>query len=103
MVVDNYGYPGSTWLDMDPESSAYYEGKLPGTVGISGYSEEYRTHQLLISPLLNLSLEGQTGFREVPIDTVVSHMRRVQMRPNTEDDEALKNLFGLSQYVRPIS
>lgn len=97
MVVDNYGYPGSTWLDMDPESSAYYEGKLPGTVGISGYSEEYRTHQLIIQPLLNLSLEGSTAFREVNMDTVVSHIRRVQLRPNTEDDESLKQLFGLSQ------
>ena len=97
MVVDNYGYPGSTWLDMDPESSAYYEGKIPGTVGISGYSEEYRTHQLTIQPLLNLSLEGSTAFREIDIDTVVSHIRRVQLRPNTEDDESLCQIFGLSQ------
>ena len=97
MVVDNYGYPGSTWLDMDVESSAYYEGKLPGTVGISGYSEEYRVHQLIVQPMLNLSLEGSTPLREVSIDNVVAHMRRVQLRPNVEDDESLKNLLGLSQ------
>ena len=97
MVVDNYGYPGSTWLDMDPESSAYYEGKLPGTVGISGYSEEYRMHQLVIQPLLNLSLEGSAPLRDVAIDSVVAHMRRVQLRPNTEDDDGLMTLLGLSQ------
>jgi hypothetical protein len=39
MNVDAISYPGNTWLDMDSESSAYYEGKLVGTVSVSGYSE----------------------------------------------------------------
>ena len=101
MVVDAYSYPGSTWLDMDPESSVYYEGNLPGTLTISGYSEEYRAHQLTKSPLLNLTLEGSTTFPEVNIDNIVTHLRRLQLYPHNEDDEALRQLLGLSQKVLP--
>lgn len=41
---------------MDCENSGYYAGKIPGTVSISGYSEEYREDQLFKSPILNLAL-----------------------------------------------
>jgi len=99
MAVDSISYPGSTFLDMDCESSGYYEGKLPGTVTISGYSEEYRAHQLLRAPLLQLALEGTACLTVVPLDKIVSRIQRLRRQPTLEDDEGLKSLLGISQYV----
>lgn len=97
MVVEYTDLPKSTFPDMDCESSPYYEGKNPGTVSINGYSEEYREHQLVIAPILSLALEGPSCFEAVPLDTVVNHIRRVQLQPTLEDDESLKVVLGLSQ------
>src|SRR5947207_13222632 len=99
MAVDTFSYPGNTFLDMDCESSGYYEGKLPGTVSISGYSEEYREHQLLIYPLLNLALEGTTILPLMPLDKIVDRIRLLQLQPTLEDNEALREILGMSQYV----
>jgi hypothetical protein len=99
MAVDAISYPGSTFLDMDCESTGHYEGKLPGTVSISGYSEEYREHQLLLSPRLNLSLESTTSLQVAPLDKIVQRIQILQRMPTSEDNEALRNLLGLSQYV----
>ena len=99
MAVSSFNYPGSTFLDMDCETSGYYEGKHPGTVSISGYSEEYREQQLLRAPLLNISLEGTTALPVVQLDNIVNRIRKVQLQPTLEDDEGLKVLLGLSQYV----
>ncbi|KAL9036918.1 MAG: hypothetical protein Q9214_005926, partial [Letrouitia sp. 1 TL-2023] len=89
-------YPGSTLVNMDPETSIYYEGKLPGTISISGFSEEYREHQLSVSPLLQLNLEGPSIFATVSIDKIVQRLRMVQKQPEVEDDEGLKQFLGLS-------
>jgi hypothetical protein len=84
---------------MDAETSAYYEGKLPGTVTISGYSEEYREHQLLIAPMLQLSLESTTALPVISLDTIVQRIQTLKISPTSEDNEGLRGLLGLSQYV----
>lgn len=99
MAVDSINYPGSTFLDMDCESSGLYEGKDPGTVSISGYSEEYREHQLLKNPLLNLAYQGSSLFPEVALDKIVARIQKIQLYPNVEDDEGFKQFCGFSQYV----
>jgi|ERR1700722_10071731 len=99
MAVDMLSYPGNTMLDMDCESSGYYEGKLPGTVSISGCSEEYREHQLLRSPLLNIALEGTTVLPAMALDKIVDRMRLLQRLSTLEDNQALSDILGLSQYV----
>jgi hypothetical protein len=96
MAVDAISYPGNTFLDMDCESSAYYEGKLPGTIGISGYSEEYREHQLLIAPLVNIAFEGQETLPTFPLDRIVKRIRTLLVAPNQEDNETLREMMGIS-------
>src|SRR4051812_5822014 len=100
MAVDMLNYPGNTFLDMDCESAAYYEGRIPGTVTVSGYSEEYREHQLLALPLLNLALEGATVLPVLPLDNIVERIRLLQRQPTLEDNNALIETLGLSQYVK---
>jgi hypothetical protein len=100
MAVDMLNYPGSTFLDMDCESAGYYEGRLPGTVTVSGYSEEYREHQLLVAPLLNLALEGTSVLPVLPLDKIVERIRLLQRQPTLEDNNALREVLGLSQYVK---
>ena len=99
MAVDAINYPGQTFRDIDCESSGYYEGGLPGTVSISGYSEEYREYQLSLSPLINIALEGQTVPPVMTLETIVNRIRLLQRQPTLEDNEALRNILGLSQYV----
>jgi len=84
---------------MDRESSGYYDGKLPGTVSITGYSGEYRAHQLQRSPLLNLILEGTSTLPTMALDNIVDRIRLLQLRPTLEDNDALRDILGLSQYV----
>lgn len=96
-TVDSVSYPGSTFLDMDCESSAYYEGRLPGTIGISGYSEEYREHQSLLSPIANLTLEWHTKLPRIGLDRIVERIRALLSAPNDEDDESLKEMLGITQ------
>jgi len=99
MAIDTLGYPGNTFLDMDCESSMHYEGKVPGTTSISGYSEEYREYQLLKSPLLNLSLEGTDTLPTMALDKIVDRIRSRQRQPTAEDNVVLRECLGLSQYV----
>jgi hypothetical protein len=99
MAVNALNYPGNTFLDMDSESSGYYDGKLPGTISISGYSEEYRNRQLLRSPLLNLTLEGTSILPTMALDKIVDRIRLLQRQPTLENNEFLKEILGLSQYV----
>jgi DNA primase len=100
MAVDAISFPGNTFLDMDCESSSRYEGKIPGTTSISGYSEEYREHQLLRAPLLNLALESTETPTTMPLDKIVERIRAQQQRVATlEDNVALRDILGLSQYV----
>lgn len=99
MAVDGLNYPGNTFLDMDCESSGYYEGKLPGTVSITGYSEEYRAQQLLRNPMLNLILEGTTTIPPMTLDKVVDRIRLLQRQPTLEDNETLREILGMSQYA----
>ena len=99
MALDLISFPGTTFLDTDCESSGYYDGKLPGTVSISGYSREYRAHQLFKSPLLNIVLEGKTVLPSMALDKVVDRIRSLQGRPTLEDNDGLRDILGLSQYV----
>jgi hypothetical protein len=99
MAVDALNFPGHTFLDIDCDSSGYYEGKVPGTVSISGYSGEYREHQLLATPLLNLILESTTTLPTMPLDKIVERIRLLRRQPTLEDNVGLREILGLSQYV----
>jgi hypothetical protein len=97
MTITTLNYPGSTFLDMDCETSGYYDGKIPGTVSIMGYSEEYRAHQLSSSPLLNLILEGTSTLPTMALDKIVDRIRLLKLQPTLEDNETLRDILGLSQ------
>src|SRR5277367_5369137 len=99
MAVDRINYPGNTFLDIDCESSGYYEGKLPGTVGISGYSKEYLEQQLLLFPLLNLSHESTIVLQALPLDKIIERIQTLQRTPTSQDNEALRSIFSQSQCV----
>ena len=97
--TDTFVYPGTNFLDQDPETSKYYEGKLPGTTTISGYSEEYRLHQLYLLPSLNLQFESATqGLPVVNLSDIVAHLQyQSTSLTRVEDNERLKPFLGLSQ------
>lgn len=97
MRVNTIDYPGNTFIDQDPETSSSYDGAFPGTVTVAGYSEEYRAHQLRIRPMFSLQLQSSVGLPKVSLDKIVARLRRVQLSPQTEDDEGLKEFLGLSQ------
>jgi hypothetical protein len=99
MAINLQSFPGCTFLDMDCESSGSYEGKVPGTVSIHGYSEEYREHQLLRAPMLNLALEGANTLPAMALDKIVERIRLLQGQPTLENNEALREILGISQYV----
>lgn len=84
---------------MDAETSGYYEGKIPGTVSISGYSEEYRQHQLIIYPMLLFHEESTTVLPIIPLERIVQRIQTLELLPTSENSEALRDMLGLSQYV----
>jgi hypothetical protein len=98
MHVDINKYPGNTFLDMDPESGSFYDGQLPGTTTVGGYSEEYRSHQLLLAPALNLHLEASVGLPSIPLARIVTRIQTLRFA-RVEDDTGLLGFLGLSQYV----
>jgi hypothetical protein len=96
MYVPAKDYPGNTFLDMDPESSQIYDGQLPGTTTVSGYSEEYRNSQLSIAPALSLQLEANVGLPVVPLTQIIARLQLLRILP-IEDNKGLLGLLGLSQ------
>jgi hypothetical protein len=96
MHVPAEDYPGNTFLDMDPESSPNYDGQLPGTTTVSGYSEEYRNSQLLIAPALSLQLEANVGLPIVPLTQIIARLQLLKILP-IEDNKGLLAFLGLSQ------
>lgn len=99
MAVDVINYPGSTFLDMDCETSAHYEGPAPGTVTVRGYSEEYRAQQVLRAPLLNLTLESSITPPVMTTARIVERLGQLQLSPTLEDNGTLKQILGISSYV----
>ena len=97
MCISVFDYPGNTFLDLDCEISALYEGKIHGTVTVSGHSEEYRTQQLRIAPLVTMALLGTSVLPEIKLSTVIERLRRLQRSPSLEDHPDLARLLGLSQ------
>ncbi|KAF2753216.1 hypothetical protein EJ05DRAFT_515049 [Pseudovirgaria hyperparasitica] len=98
MAVDQQSFPGNTFLDMDCESSCFYQGKWPGTVSVSGYSEEYREHQLNLSPLAEIALEGSVIPPLASLDRIVERIRSLQTE-DTEDPDGLREMLGISEFI----
>jgi hypothetical protein len=96
MAVDGITYPGSKFLDMDCESGGFYEGKIPGTVSVSGYSEEYRNFQLSVVPMLSLTFEASVGLPVIDLDKIVARLQKLQLYQFTEDTEGFKEFLGLA-------
>ncbi len=101
MVVETSKYPGNTFLDMDCESSAYYDGKVPGTTTVGGYSEEYRTQQVLKFPLIEVALEGDNVLPDISLSKIIARLRFREVERSREDNVGLVDLLGLSQHVTP--
>jgi len=99
MAIETSKYPGNTFLDMDCESSAYYDGKIPGTTTVGGYSEEYRAQQLLKYPLFQLALEGDNVLPDISLSKIISRLRFREVDRAMEDNVGLVDLLGISQYV----
>jgi hypothetical protein len=99
IAVGVFSFPGNTFLDMDCESSTHYDGESSGTTTISGYSEEYRAHQLLEYPLINLALEGDVILPEIPMGQIIDRLRLLKLQPTLDDNVGLRYVMGLSQYI----
>lgn len=97
MFCSAQAHPGNTLLDLDCEVSGFYEGRIPGTVTVSGHSEEYRLQQIQISPIFNLTVHGPNLFPELPLSTIVERLRKLHQWAILEDDSELARLLGLSQ------
>lgn len=98
MTIDARDFPGNTLFNNDCECSPYYEGKQPGTVTISGYSKEYRSHQLSLNPMFNITLESNGTLPLYSLDKIVERITRLQILGTSEDNEILGQMLGLSQY-----
>jgi hypothetical protein len=101
MTLNTYSYPGNTYIDADCETLTYYDSKIPGTLRMAGYSEEYRLQQLRAAPLLNLTLEANTVLPEIPLSKIIERLRKLQGSPQLEDNEGLCEFIGLTAYVQP--
>ncbi|KFY49262.1 hypothetical protein V495_00643 [Pseudogymnoascus sp. VKM F-4514 (FW-929)] len=97
MTFNGIDFPSNTFLNNDCESSPYYEGKLPGTVTITGYSKEYRVHQLSLNPRLNITLEASGALPGASLDKIVQRISTLQVLGTSEDSELLGQMLGLSQ------
>jgi hypothetical protein len=98
-AVETTKYPGNTFLDMDCETSAYYDGKIPGTTTVGGYSEEYRAQQLLRYPLIEVALEGESVLPDVSLSNIITRLRFRELNRSLEDNMGLVDVLGLSQHV----
>ncbi|KAL3444658.1 hypothetical protein BJX65DRAFT_169482 [Aspergillus insuetus] len=96
MTLNTYSYPGNTYIDADCETLTYYDSKIPGTLRMAGYSEEYRLQQLRAAPLLNLTLEANTVLPEIPLSKIIERLRKLQGSPQLEDNEGLCEFIGLT-------
>ncbi|KAF4622668.1 hypothetical protein G7Y89_g14358 [Cudoniella acicularis] len=100
MTVDCIRFPGNTFEDIDAEAFAFYSAKVPGTVLIAGYSQEYREHQLLRQPHVNIFKEGQISLPKVPLKNIMKRLQEIQLAPagtDLENDSELATKFlGLS-------
>jgi hypothetical protein len=99
MTINANDFPGNTLLNNDCECSPYYDGKLTGTVTISGYSKEYRSHQLSLNPRFNITLESSGTLPVYSLDRVVERITSLQILGTSEDNEFLGQMLGLSQYA----
>lgn len=95
IATNTLKFPGITFLETDCESSGYYDGRLPGTVSISGYSGEYREQQILAVPLVDLVLESTNTPPTMELDAIVDRIRSLQQL-TLEDNEGLRGILGLS-------
>ena len=84
---------------MDCESSAYYDGKIPGATTVGGYSEEYRSQQLQKYPLIEVALEGDNVLPDIALSKVITRLRFREAERAIEDNVGLVDLLGLSQHV----
>lgn len=70
-----------------------------GTTTVLGYAEEYREQQLLLAPLLELTLEASTIPPLLGLDKTVQRVQLLQGNPNLEDNPGLDQVLGIPAYV----
>ncbi|OBT76638.1 hypothetical protein VF21_05330 [Pseudogymnoascus sp. 05NY08] len=97
MTFHGVDFPSNTFLNNDCETSPFYEGKMPGTVTITGYSKEYRVHQLSLNPRLNITFEASGALPGASLDKIVQRISALQLLGTSEDSECLSQMLGLSQ------
>ncbi|ELR03936.1 hypothetical protein VC83_09032 [Pseudogymnoascus destructans] len=97
MTFHEIDFPSNVFLNNDCETSPFYEGKMPGTVTITGYSKEYRVHQLSLNPRLNITFEASGALPGASLDKIVQRISALQLLGTSEDSKFLGQLLGLSQ------
>ena len=87
-------FPGTHFFDMDPETVVGFDGQEPGTLTISGYNEEYRQQQFLVTPRLLLSLESQNVLPIIPLEEIVQGINDMLLTYTQENTTRLTRLLG---------
>ena len=82
---------------MDRETSESYEGKIPGTTTVDGYSEEYRAYQLSKPRFIIPPLKENIALPEVPLSEIVGRLLALKLQPTLENDAGLEYLLRLSR------
>lgn len=90
-------YPGTTYLDVDPETSVIYDGAAPGTLSVTGYSEEYRQQQFAATPRIVIALEEKVPPPKVTIDFLVKRMQSLYWPGHPLTEASLKQVLGNSK------
>lgn len=85
---------------MDPETLIIYDGGAPGTLSISGYSEEYRQQQYAAMPRILLKLKQEVPLPQVTADFLVKRIQSLKY-PTTHPrtDASLRQVLGNSTLV----
>ena len=68
---------------------------LPGTTTIDGYSEEYRSYQLLLRPAVNITYRATLGFPNATLSNIIFRLQRISAT-SAEENYGLLPFLGLS-------
>lgn len=99
MVVPKNEFPGNTFQDIDAEASPFYAARIPGTIMVAGFDQEYREQQLRQKPHVNLLKQSEKSLPKIPLKAIMERLQAIQTAQTPselEDDEVLKDFLGLS-------
>lgn len=93
--MNTLNYPGTVFHDMDMEVSRFYEGYYPGTVGVAGYSEEYRAQQLETKPVANITLFSNDAMPPaLNIERIIQRFQSSYLNPLVFGTQTIGQLYN---------